>query len=155
MNTLLLSAYRLSRKIYSVRQYVWHRFWKGEKSWWDSKQSECLCRRSRPKSFLKKDVMRNFARKHKENICAKVFFWCFVVNFAKSVRKLFLQNSTRRLLSINSNEGNIGKQNCKLWYKDWSIYISLSQKCKLLKRVAQVKVKVLETVVRRIQIKSS
>ena len=37
-----------------VRKYVWDRFWKGVRSWWDSKQNECLCRSSRPKSSLKK-----------------------------------------------------------------------------------------------------
>ena len=42
----------LKPRKYSAGKYVWHCFWKGERSWWDSKQHECRC--NRPKGSIKK-----------------------------------------------------------------------------------------------------
>ena len=101
LNIELSSVPNLQTKLkkYSARKYVWHRFWKGKRSWWDSKQSECLCRSSRPKGSLKK-VLWEISRNSQENICTGIPFWCFLVNFTKFARTPFLQNSTGRLLLI-------------------------------------------------------
>ena len=95
-----LSSQQIKPKKYSTRKYMWHRFWKCEISWWDSKRSECLCRSSGPKGSLKKDVVRNFAEFAWKHLSWNLFFWCFLVNFVKFLRTLFLQNSTRQLLLI-------------------------------------------------------
>ena len=70
------------------------------------------------KWFLKK-VLREISQNSQKNICAEISFFdkvklcgsaaslrtrlkrrCFHVNFAKFIRTLFLQNTTRRLLLI-------------------------------------------------------
>ena len=38
----LVPSLQIKPKKYSARKYVWHCFWKGERSWWDSKQNKCL-----------------------------------------------------------------------------------------------------------------
>ena len=51
----------------SAGKYVWHRFWKGERWWWDSTLNECLCRSSRPKGSSKK-VLWGISQNSQENI---------------------------------------------------------------------------------------
>ena len=94
MSSLLFPAYKLSRKKYSARNYMW-RFWKGERLWYDSKQSKCLCRSSHPKGSLNK-VFWEISQNSQENICTGIDFWCFLVNFAKLTQTHFLQNSNGR-----------------------------------------------------------
>ena len=86
-------------KKYSARKNVRHRFWKGKRSWKENKQSECLCRSSRPEGSLKK-VLWEISQNSQENICNGISFWSFLVNFAKFARTSFLHNSLGRLLLI-------------------------------------------------------
>ena len=116
MSSLLFPVYKLSRENTQLEN-MWDRFWKEKRLWWDSKQKECLYRRSRPKGSLKKDYEKfsKFTRKHlfqnpffdKVKLCrsatslkARLYHRCFLVNFAKFVRKHILQNTTERLLLI-------------------------------------------------------
>ena len=66
----------LSQK-YSARKYAWHRFRKGERSWKDSKQNECLCRSSSLKDsykgFSHEGVMRNFSEFTRKHLCQSPF----------------------------------------------------------------------------------
>ena len=106
-----------SRK-YSAGKNVWHRLWKSEKSWFASKQNECLWRSGHPKGSLKK-VFWEISQNSQENICAGISFFdkvklyrsatslktrlqrsYFLVNFVKFVRTPFLQNTTGWLLLI-------------------------------------------------------
>ena len=48
--------------------------------------------------------------------------------------------------SISSREWRIGKRNCELRYKSYSMCTNLSRKCKLLKRAVQMKEQVSEVV---------
>ena len=58
---------------YSARKYVWHCFWKGKRSCWESKENECLCRSSRPKGSIKK-VLWEISQNSQKNICARISF---------------------------------------------------------------------------------
>ena len=94
----LVPSLQVNQKKYLDRKHLWHCLWKGQRSWWDSKENECLWWSSRPKGSLKKmfwEILQN----SQENICARIF-WCFLVNFAEFVRTPFLQNSTERLILI-------------------------------------------------------
>ena len=48
----LVPSLQIKPKKCSAKKYVRHRLWKYERSWWDSKQSECICWSSRPKGSL-------------------------------------------------------------------------------------------------------
>ena len=66
--------------------------------------------------FFKKDFMRNFVEFTRKHLKTPLF-WCFLMNFAKSVRTPFLQNNTRRLLliiAVSIVGYCIGKRNGKL-----------------------------------------
>ena len=67
---------QIKPKKYSTRKYVWHHFWKGERSWQESKQSQCLRRSSRPKGSLKK-LLWEILQNSQENFCNGISFWCF------------------------------------------------------------------------------
>ena len=57
-----VSNLQIKPKKYSARKYVWHYFWKGERSREDSRQSQCLCRSSSTKASLKKvswEILQN------------------------------------------------------------------------------------------------
>ena len=69
----LVPSLQIKSRKYSAGKYVWHRFWKGRRSWWDSKQNECLCRSSRSRGFLEK-VLWEFSQNSQENICAEISF---------------------------------------------------------------------------------
>ena len=62
----------------------------------------------------------------------------FSCEFCKISKKTFFAEHHRatssNYSSISSSEGRIGKRNCILWYKSWSICTNLSQKCKLSKK---------------------
>ena len=90
---------QMKLKKYSARKNVRHRFWKGERSWQENKQSKWLCRSSRPKGSLKK-LLWEISQNSQEKICTRIPFWCFLVNFAKFTRSPFLYISTGRLLLI-------------------------------------------------------
>ena len=92
----LFPTYKLNRQILSQEICVTSFL---KRSCWDSKQSQCLCRSSRPKGSLKK-VLWEISQNSQENICAGISFWFFLVNFAKFARTPVLQNSTGRLLLI-------------------------------------------------------
>ena len=87
-------------------------------------------------------------------------FWCFLLTFAKIVKTPFLQNRTGRLLLVIA-VSIVVKQVFATETANYdtkinqSMSINLSQKCKLLKRVIQVKEKNSEAVVRRPQIRCS
>ena len=50
--------------------------------------------------FFKKGCYEKFRRMHMKTSEPESLFWCFLVNFPKFVRTLFLQNSTGHLLLI-------------------------------------------------------
>ena len=62
---------------FSPRKYAWYRFRKGERSWKDSKQNECLCRSSSLKDsykgFSHEGVMRNFSEFTRKHLCQSPF----------------------------------------------------------------------------------
>ena len=45
-------------------------------------------------------AVQRVSQNSQENICNRISFWCFLVNFAKFARTPFLQNSSGRLLLI-------------------------------------------------------
>ena len=67
--------------------------------------------------FFKKGVMRNFANSQ-ENICAGIFSLVFSCEFSEICKKTIFAEQHRMTASdyssINSDEGSIGKRNCKL-----------------------------------------
>ena len=87
-------------------------------------------------------------------------FWCFLLTFPKIVRTPFFLIRTGRLLLVIA-VSIVVKQVFATETANYdtkinqSISINLSQKCKLLKRVVQVKEKISEAVVRRPQIRCS
>ena len=96
----LVPSLQIKPKKYSARKHVWHRFWKGERSWWDSTQNECLEKKPSERLF-QKGVTRNFAKFTRKHLCRNLFFlWSFLVNFETFLRTPFWQNSTGRLLLI-------------------------------------------------------
>ena len=133
----LVSSLEIKPKKYSARKYVWHRFWKCERSWWDSKQNECLCWSSRPKGSLKK-MLSEISENSQENICAGISFLVFSCGFCEFCKNTLFVEQHRTTASdyssMNSSQGSISKRNYKLGFKNLSICINLSQKCKLLKR---------------------
>ena len=68
---------------------------------------------------LYKRCYEKFRRNQKKKSVPESIFCCFLVNFAKFVRTPFFaeqhQTTTSDYSSINSSEGSIGRQNCKLW----------------------------------------
>ena len=115
----LVPSLQIKPKKYSARKCVWHCFWKGERSWWDSKQNEGLWWSSRRKGFLKKELWEN-SQNSQENTCAIcpicALFWYFLVNSAEFVRTPFFseQNQTTasdysNINSININLGQMRK----------------------------------------------
>ena len=67
-----------------------------------------------PEGFFKKDVMKNFAEFTRKHPCRNLFFWYFLMNFAKFVRTEHQRTTPFDYSSINSSEGSIGKRNSKL-----------------------------------------
>ena len=47
-----------------------------------------------------RDRTLNRASVYAQNTCTGIPFWCFIVNYAKFIRRSFLKNSTERLLLI-------------------------------------------------------
>ena len=69
------------------------------------------CRRSRPKVFCKKDILRNFAKFRVsfliklQDVCNFTWHRCFPVNFAKFLRTTFFTERLRwQLLLLNEIE---------------------------------------------------
>ena len=115
----LVPSLQVNQKKYLDRKYLWHCFWKGERSWWDSKQNEYLWWSSRLKGSLKKmfwEILQN----SQENICDWISFLVFSCEFCGICKNAFSAVQYRTThsdySSINSIEGSIGKRNCKLWY---------------------------------------
>ena len=69
----LVSSLQIKPRKYSAGKYVWHRFWKGRRSCWESKQNECSCRSSHPKGSFKALSWEIFQNSQK-NICAGISF---------------------------------------------------------------------------------
>ena len=115
----LVPSLKVKLKKYWARKYVWHCFWKGERSWWDSKQNECLWWSSRPKGSLKK-MLWEISQNSQENICVRIYFLVFSCEFCWICKNTFFVEKQRTIASnynsINSSEGSIDKGNCKLWY---------------------------------------
>ena len=102
----LVPSVQIKLRKYSAAKYVWHRFWKGKRSWWESKENDCFCRSSRPKDYLKK-LLGEVSQNSQENMCRNLFFdkvkfcrsatslktspyhRCFLMNFAKFIRTPF------------------------------------------------------------------
>ena len=70
MSSLLLPVYNLSQENIQPKNMC---VWKGERSCWDSKQNECLCRSNRPKGSLKK-LLCEFSQNSQESIRAGISF---------------------------------------------------------------------------------
>ena len=90
----VVPSLQIKPKKYWARKYVWRCFWKGQRSFSDSKQKECLCRSSRPKSSLKR-MLWEILQNSQEKICAGMSFLVFSNEFCET--SPFLQNSTGRL----------------------------------------------------------
>ena len=99
MSSLLFPTYKLSRKNTQAGNMCDIVFEKAKGCGRKIKQSQCLCRSSRPNGSLKK-VLWEISQNSQENICNGISFWCFLVNFVKFARTPFLQNSSGRLLLI-------------------------------------------------------
>ena len=69
----LVPSLQIKPRKYLAGIYVWHRFWKGTRSCFDSKQNECLCSSSRANGFLKK-VLWEISHNSQKNICAGISF---------------------------------------------------------------------------------
>ena len=115
----LVPSLKMKPEKYSARKYVSHCFWKGERSWWDSKQNECLWWSSHPKGSLKK-ILWKISQNSQENICAGISFLVFSCEFCGIWKNNCFAEQHRTTASdyssINSSEESIGKRNCKLWY---------------------------------------
>ena len=72
-NELIPSLYIKPRK-YLAWKYVWHRFRKNKRSWWNSKQNDCLCRSRRPRVSLKK-VLWGISQNSQEISFSESLFW--------------------------------------------------------------------------------
>ena len=73
LSSLFFPSLQIKPRKYSAGKLVWHLFWKGKRSRWDSKQSEYLCRSSRLKGSLKK-MLWEILQNSQENICAGISF---------------------------------------------------------------------------------
>ena len=115
-------------------QIVWHCFWKGKRSGWDSKQNECLWKRVRKvweflssEGFFQKGTMRNFAE------FIRKYHRYFLVKFGKFVKTSFLAEHHRTTVSDYS----------ELWREYWQrendtktkAYVPIWARSKLLKMV--------------------
>ena len=104
-------------------------------------------------------VLWEISQNSQESICVGIPFLVFSREFCEICKKTFLAEQHRTIasdyISINSSEESIAKQNFKLWDKNWSVCINLSQKFKLLKKAVQVKEQVSEAGFRRLQIRCS
>ena len=69
----LFPSLQIKPRKYSAGKYVWHRLWKDNRSWWESKQNQGLCRSRRPKGSLKK-VLWEISQNSQENIGAGISF---------------------------------------------------------------------------------
>ena len=85
--------------------------------------------------------MRNCTESTRKHLCRNLFFdkvklWS-AASLKTSLKNSILAEHCRAIASdysrINSSEGRMGKPNCKLWHKNWSICTNLRQKCKLSK----------------------
>ena len=94
----LVPSLQIKPKKYSAGKYMWHHFWKGQRSWWNSKH-ECLCRSSRLMGSLKK-VLWEISQNSQENIYAEISLLMFPCEFCKICENTFLQNRTGRLFLI-------------------------------------------------------
>ena len=119
----LVPSIQIKLKKYPARKYVRHRFWKGERSWWDSKQNKCFCwgSLSKAEGSLKKtlwEILHNL----QENICAGSSFLVFSCEFCEICKNAFFTEQHRTTAfdysSINSSDGSIGKRNRKILYKN-------------------------------------
>ena len=70
----LVSSLQIKPRKYSSGKYVWHHFWKDERSCWERKQNDCLCRSSGPKCSLKKDLWEISQNLQKKHLCWNLFF---------------------------------------------------------------------------------
>ena len=105
----LVHSLQIKAKKYSARKNVWRYFWKGERSWCDSKQKECLCRSHSPNSSLK-SMLWEFSQNSQGNICAGISFLVFSCEFCGISRNTFFaeQHLTTAFdySSIRSSEGS-------------------------------------------------
>ena len=113
----LVPSLKIKPRKHSAGKYMWHRFWKNKRSWWDSKQNECLCGSSRPKGSLK--IVLGEISQNSQEIYAGISFFiklltlyicCFIKNkslaqmfsceFCEICKNTFFANTTGRLLLI-------------------------------------------------------
>ena len=138
---------------------MWHRFWKNKRSWWDSKQNECLCGSSRPKGSLK--IVLGEISQNSQEIYAGISFFiklltlyicCFIKNkslaqvfsceFCEICKNTFFAEHHRTTdsyySSTNGNESRIGKRNRKLiqikaYVPIWAGSVSYQKRAVLVK----------------------
>ena len=70
----LVPSLQIKLRKYLAGKHEWHRFWKGQSSWWDSKQNGCLSRSTRPKGSLKM-VLWESSQNSQENIGVRIYFF--------------------------------------------------------------------------------
>ena len=93
----LVPSVQITPKKYSARKYVWHRFWKGGRLWWDSKQNECLRRSRRSRGSLKK--IWEISLNSQQNICAGISFLVFSCEFCEIYKNTFFAGQHRTTVS--------------------------------------------------------
>ena len=131
MSSLLFPVLKLSREnTQPVNLYVWHHFWKRER--WEAAvqrvlYNECFWEISQNSQqsisvgifFLIKLNSVDLQLHEKRDSSAGVFLWILQIRkntfFSKHHQT---DGSNCSSISSISNEGRIGKQNCKLWSKN-------------------------------------
>ena len=98
----LVPSLQIKPKKYSARKYVWHHFWIGKKSRWDSKHNECLCWSSRPKHSLKK-MLWEISQNSQENVCVGISFLVFSCEFWEICKNAFFGKQHRTTASDYSS----------------------------------------------------
>ena len=117
----LFPTFKLNRKILSQEICVTSFL---KRSCWDSKQSQCLCRSSRPKGFLKK-VLWEISQSSQElsvpHLCRHLFLF-FSCEFCEICKNTCFAEQHRTIASdyssINSSEEGTAKRNCEFWDKN-------------------------------------
>ena len=78
-------------------------FFKGERSWWDSKRNEYLCW-SKPSERFSKKMLWEISQNSQENICAGISFLVFSCEFCQICNNAFFYRRVPNLCFQRSSE---------------------------------------------------
>ena len=115
LSLLLFPIYKLGRES-THPENMWHRFWQGERAWWDSKQNRVAVRMG----SIKK-VVWNISQNSQEIFRAGVSFlvklhaaYLQPNEFCETCKNIpeHYRATASEYSSINSSDGGIGKQIC-------------------------------------------